>query len=321
MDKFTKNNPLVVLNIGTKILIKDVMDQYMRSLGEVKTYYSSKLASAIASFHEKSPDIIFCEYTFPEGGALEFVRAIGGLDYALGKYFVLAADESDEKMENLALELQADEILVKPFSTSDVSLIVERSVEKKAAVKPDLAAALGPAKQAWLENRHQEAEALFMNLIKEHSSELPALFVAADFFLARGNFEKVRNICAYLLSKMPNSAKALYLSALAAKGLGEFETALELMKKASSFSPLNYLRDKELAEIHIGLAEESISNAIKYNSEQPSLILLRAQFYIIRKNYGALIKYLENKRAYLKDSDLKEAESLLSFAKKITGVR
>lgn len=54
MIKISKENQIQVLNVGTKILLADVMDQYLRSLGDVKTYYVSKQSNAIQNFIEKS---------------------------------------------------------------------------------------------------------------------------------------------------------------------------------------------------------------------------------------------------------------------------
>jgi hypothetical protein len=65
---------LQVLSVGTKILTKDVMDQYLRSLGDIKTFYGSKLNFAVSTFNEKKIDLVFCEMNFGDSSAQYFLK-------------------------------------------------------------------------------------------------------------------------------------------------------------------------------------------------------------------------------------------------------
>ncbi len=153
MFKSNKAEALHVLNIGTKILIKDVMDTYLRSLGETKTFYASKMSTAVETYRDKKLQIIFCEQSFAEGSALEFIQAIGGLPASGDRYFVLAAEEHSDYLVALASEKGMDEILVKPFSTENIHQIVERFKKKKDGLKQNWSIDLRNAKKAFDEKR------------------------------------------------------------------------------------------------------------------------------------------------------------------------
>src|SRR4051812_22734096 len=146
--KFSKENPVHVLSVGTRILVKDVMDQYLRTLGEVKTFYASKLSSALESYNEKRPAVIFCEHSFPEGSALEFIEAIGGLDTASDRYFVLATEAASDELVSLAMEKGIDELLIKPFATDNIMQIMERFIDKREMATQDWVTELRVAKTA-----------------------------------------------------------------------------------------------------------------------------------------------------------------------------
>jgi response regulator RpfG family c-di-GMP phosphodiesterase len=322
MDKkFTKEHPVQVLSIGTKILLKDVMDQYLRSLGEVKTYYASKLSSAMQSYHEKRPEVIFCEQSFPEGSAQEFIEAIGGLDSSGDRYFVLAAESASDTLVALAMENGVDEILVKPFAIGNILQIMERFTEKRALLKHEWVKELRAAKKSLLEKRFQEAEELFAAVAKKHPRNCPAMLDCADFFLRRGQPAKALQLLDLVLAEVPQHAKALHLCGCALRKLGRLQEAAAKLTQANAISPANPLRNIELAETYVAMAEEQVVAALKTESESSALILRRAQFQLLRKDYASLVTYLDSKRAYLSEAGRKEAESLVGIAKKIAGLR
>src|SRR3989344_5478059 len=107
---------LSILNIGTEILVKDVMDQYLRSLGDIKTYYASSMGVAIDTFRRQKINVVFSELGFKAGSAEEFIKEIGGLDISTDLFFVLASSQDSKEIRFLQKELNIDEFLLKPFS-------------------------------------------------------------------------------------------------------------------------------------------------------------------------------------------------------------
>jgi DNA-binding NarL/FixJ family response regulator len=319
--KIPKDQPVQVLSIGTRILIKDVMDQFLRSLGEVKTYYAVKMSTAVDSFKERRHNIIFCEQSFPEGGALEFIEAIGGLHPTGRHYFVLAAESSSDELVSLAMEKGIDEILVKPFSTDNIAQIVDRFLEKRSMIEIDWVKDLSAARVAFDEKRFNEADQLFGEVAKKHWENSAVLLDSAEFFLERNQPQKTLTLLEKVLSGSPESVRALHLMGCALKKTGRFREAIERFNKASRLSPLNSIRYCELADAHVQLADELVQTAIKFESESSALILRRANYLLLKKDYGALVAYLETKKSYISESGRKEAESLVGVAKKLGGLK
>ncbi|RZA08030.1 MAG: hypothetical protein EOP11_06050 [Proteobacteria bacterium] len=321
MIKIPKDNPLQILSIGTKILLKDVMDQYLRSLGEVKTYYASKMSIAVESYLEKRPNIIFCEHGFSEGSALDFIQYIGGLDPSGDQYFVLAVEESSDPLVALAVEKGIDEILVKPFSIDTIHQIVERYLEKREMATEDWAKELRNAKVSFLEKRFLEAEDLYANAARHYPANISVLLECADFFLRRGYANQAQTLVAAVLKEAPMNVRALSIMGSALKKQGHYEEAASMFLKAHDLSPLNSLRNVELAETYVLMAEAQIQLALKVETENSTLILTKAKYQLLRRDYAALVNYLDAKRAFLNDAGKKEADNLTLLAKKLGGIR
>jgi DNA-binding NarL/FixJ family response regulator len=319
--KFTKENPAFILNIGTRILVKDVMDQYLRTLGEVKTFYASKLSSAVESYKEKRPAVIFCEYGFPEGSALEFIEAIGGLDSASDRYFVLATEAASDDLVALAMEKGIDEILVKPFATDNILQIMERYLEKRAAATQDWVKELRDAKQSFLEKRFQESDELYGATAKKHWHNAGVLLDCAEHFLRRQQPQKSLPLLEKVLGESPDHVRALHLHGATLRRLGRLSDAARQLTRANSLSALNTVRNLELADTYVALADEQITAALKAESESSSLILRRAQVQLLRREYGALVTYLDSKRSFLSEAGKKEAEAYVALAKKLGGLK
>lgn len=319
--KIPKDQPVHVLSIGTRILVKDVMDQYLRTLGEVKTFYASKLSVAVENYRERRHSVIFCEQSFPEGSALEFIDMIGGLDTATDRYFVLATENASDELVALSMEKGIDEILVKPFATDHIMQIMERYLEKRALAETDWMIDLRAAKKSYIEKRFQEAEELYGATAKKHWHNSSVLLDCADFFIMRAQPQKAVPLLEKVLGDSPDHVRGLHLYGQALKKLGRYQEAAKALLKATAASPLNSMRNIELAETYILMAEEQIQAAIKVADESSALILRRAQYLLLRKEYGSLVTYLDAKKPYLSESGKKEADAYSALAKKFAGLK
>jgi CheY-like chemotaxis protein len=319
--KISKEQPVNVLSIGTRILVKDVMDQYLRTLGEVKTFYASKLSSAIESFNERKPTVVFCELSFPEGSALEFIEAIGGLDTASDRYFVLAAEAASDDLVALAMEKGIDEILVKPFATENILQLMERYLEKRSAMELDWVKDLRAARKALAEKRFQEADELYGQTAKKFWDNAGVLLDCAEHFLRRQQPQKCIPLLEKVLGEAPENVRALHLHGSALKRLGRLPEAARQFSRANGISSLNTLRNVELADTYVAMAEEQIQSALKSESESTSLILRRAQLQLLRRDYGSLVTYLDSKRSFLSEAGKKEAEAYSALGKKLGGLK
>ena len=105
------------------------------------------------------------------------------------------------------------------------------------------------------------------------------------------------------------------------KKLGRFREAVAAFNKANDLSPLNSLRMVELAETYVFMAEDQITSALKAETENSNLILTKAKYQLLRRDYVNLVVYLDAKRAFLNEAAKKEADNISLLAKKIGGIR
>ncbi len=321
MFNFTKKNPINILNIGTRILLKDVMDQYLRSLGEIRTYYASKLSTAVESYRQHEVQIVFCEEFFPEGSALDFIEAIGGLNVCADRYFVLATENQSDELVSLAMEKSIDEILVKPFATEDITKIIERYVEKKENLKQDWCVDLGKAISANEQKRFQEAAALFTGLLSKYPDNMPLLVEAAQFFYNQNRTEEAFRILDKILSVNPSNARALHLHGLCLKRTARFKEALEAFYQSNQVSPMNSHRYMDIVDTLLQMADERSAYALKADAENSALILSRLKIMVIRREYRQALQYMETRRVILTENDRKEGDIYLAVARKMAGIK
>lgn len=296
------------------------MDQFMRSLGEVKTYYASKLSTAVSTYAEKSPQIIFCEQSFQEGNALEFIRLIGGLLPSRDQYFVLAVESIPDGLDELASEIGADEILVKPFSTENINQIVERYLEKASGRNQDWTKSLVEARASYEAKRHEEAKEQYSNCVRLYPENAAVLIECAEFFMQGRNAKLALLLSEQVLARSPKNVRALHCAGLALKKLGRHNEALKMLEEASMASPLNSVRRTELADLHAILAETEIQSALRGDDESTFLILAKARYQLMRRDYSGVLIYLDAKRAFLSEAGKKEADVWIAAAKKLGGI-
>lgn len=319
--KLATDEPIHVLTIGTKILTKDVMDLYLRGLGDVKTYFASRLSLGVESFLQRRPSVVFCEHSFPEGSAAEFVDLVGGLSPGNRHYFVLAAENASQDLEALGTELGIDEILLKPFSADDVYQLMSNFMEKRRRQEPEWVSEICVARTSFFEKRFQEAEELFASAMRKHWQNSPAVLEGATFFLARNQPQAALPLVEKVLTESPDSARALHLHGCALRRLGRFQEAAQAFLKAAKISPANSVRNVELAETYVAMADEQIAQALRAEYESSALLMRKIQYMMFRKEYGALVTFIDSKRDFLSEAARKEADALATAAKKLGGLR
>ena len=209
---------------------------------------------------------------------------------------------------------------MKPFSTDNVHQIVERHFDKQASFNVDWMKLLREARTALEEKRFQESEDLYANCAKLFSQNPSVLTECSEFFLKRGMDKMALQLAEKILVGNPGNVRALNCVGMALKGLGRFSEAVEKLMKANRLSPLNSARHLNLAEIYIQMAEEEVQQALRSEDASSSLILTKARYQLLRKDYSALVTYLDAKRGFLSDAGKKDADVLVSVAKKLGGI-
>ena len=103
--------------------------------------------------------------------------------------------------------------------------------------------------------------------------------------------------------------------------MGRLREAMRSLLRAGELSPMNTLRNGEMAELYLTLGEEQIVQGLKWDGESSALILRRAQYQFLRKDYAAMVTYLDSKRSYLSEAGRREADALAATAKKLAGIK
>src|SRR4051812_19541910 len=103
MNEKQPEGRISILNVGTKILLKDSMDQFMRTLGDYKTHYAPNMASALRTFTENTIHIVLTEVELEDGSAYRLIQNLGGSNSIHDDLFViLALEERSPQLMALA---------------------------------------------------------------------------------------------------------------------------------------------------------------------------------------------------------------------------
>jgi tetratricopeptide (TPR) repeat protein len=198
---------------------------------------------------------------------------------------------------------------------------VERFLEKRIASDNPWVKELRAARNSFEEKRFQEAEELYSKVAKNHFSNPAVLLECADFFLRTGNHQVALTLTEKVLTDSPDGVRALHIAGLAHRKLGKLKEAAERLLRANRLSPLNSQRNVELADVYLAQAEEQIAIALKGDNENSSLLLARARFQLLRREYAAVVNFLDAKKPYLSEAGKKEADFLVAASKKFGGIR
>lgn len=306
-----------VLNIGTAVLVRDVMDQHLRTLGDVRTYYASNMTFALQSYSERHLDLIFCELTFPGGSAEEFIRRIGGLDATDNLFFVVSTAQDERLATALAEELSIDAVLMSPFSTNDIIRQVNAMLAKKSRDRSGWIDHLLEAKQAAKNRRVQEARSLYKELIKGHPTNEEVLFAAAKFYSAIPDYEAATDILTNIIALNPKSVRAKTLFGLLNVRKGDYVEGMRILEECQKVSPLCTGRALEIASCYVLLALRQARVALDTNNSSSMAILNTIKYLAVLQRYKEVVSTFERSKDVLSAEEKREAEYFVAVSKKL----
>lgn len=315
-----KDVSLSILNIGTAIMVRDVMDQHLRTLGDVRTYYASNLHFALQTYSERHLDLIFCELTFPGGSAEEFIRQIGGIDATDNLYFCISTGQDARAAKWLADELSVDSILESPFSTNDILARVSSAISKKNRDRNAWIDGLLEAKLAAKNMRTQEARTLFRDLIKNHPSNADIQIAAAKFFIGMADFDNAGQILTQAIAADPQNLLAKSLYGVLSLKKGDYADGLKILEEVQKISPLNSTRANEIANAYILMALKCARDALDINSASVLALVNSIKYLTVLGRYSEVINmYERNKDKFIGD-EKREADFFFAVSKKLGGI-
>ena len=315
--KVEPKKTVTILNIGTRILLIEIMDQMIRKLGNYRTYYATSMESAIRQYNDIQPDIVFSEADYPDGSFYRFIQNVGWSPDKSNTFMVLAADENKNEYIALASELELHSIIIYPFNGNDLQTQMELYVKHTTQPIPPWRVLISQAMKAESDKRFTDSETAFVNAIKVAPDNPLVLSKAGMFFLNKGNFP-VAEKC----FKDALNIKAEFVPALS--GLGQvyfrkknYEESEKYLQKAYNLAPLNPDRLSQLVKMRLQWGIEICRAALRLDPAFLDARLTLGKLYAFDKDYAAVVRELEPVTSHFTGDQKLELQTYLALAKKL----
>jgi len=103
----------------------------MLAAGGFPSLAVDSVSEAVGRLRERPPELVLADLLMPEGGGLHLLRAIRGAQQETPVVVLTAA--GDPSLHDTALALGAKEVLLKPFTLTDLHEVVRRWVSRAPA--------------------------------------------------------------------------------------------------------------------------------------------------------------------------------------------
>jgi tetratricopeptide (TPR) repeat protein len=241
---------------------------------------------------------IVCDMEMPVMGGLELLAELRERTDLDRPPFCLIMDNVSKERLMLAVENGVDEILVKPFTLSDIYPKVNMSWKKFHNPKnPEKVYEM--AKMALRSKKYDEADKIYKLLAESSDKSARPLVGLARSALGRKDPHKALEHLA-----MAEQRNKSYVHIFAARGeiyveMKKFDDALKAFEQAITLSPLNPVRYRAAADILFQREryKEAISlleKAVKAGLEFKELFHYLSQGYFATKDYAKAQRYVKS---------------------------
>lgn len=311
-----------ILNVGTKILLKDVMDQYIRTLGDFKTHYASNMASALRAFSENTIHIVITEVSLEDGSAFRLLNSLGGAASELDDlYVIIALEERSEALVALASELEAHSYIVKPFAATELKAQIDKYKAWKVMPKEPWQLLVQEARMSLRDKKFREAETHYKDALVAAPTHPGPYYKAGLHFLQKPDYGMAEGLLKKAVALKPDYAQALSALGTLYIAKGELDKAEECLKKASGISPLNPDRQVEMVRLYIDRCVEICRASLRMD---PSAMLSQynlGKLLAFQRDYIGTVRELEKViKAAPKDSIKTECQTYIALARKLGGL-
>ncbi len=308
------------MNVGTRILLKDIMDQYLRTLGDYKTHYAPTMTSALRLFQESQIHIVISEVDLTDGSVYRLFKELGGTGTEDETYFILALEEKNQEMMALAEEIEADAVLVKPFSAADLKIQIERYDAWKSMPKDPWRLLVNEARFAVREKRFREAEENFREAVTSAPGNPAPLVKAAQYFISKPDFVTAEAMLKKALELRPKYVQALTTLGSLYLAQHNLEGADECFQRAQEISPLNPDRVVDMVKLYLERCVNACKNALRVDSGSAAARLLLGKLLTLNKDYVGSLRELDRVLPVLKDNAKLEAQTYAALSRKLGGL-
>lgn len=321
LDPIAVEGRITILNVGTRILLKDIMDAYLRSLGDYKTLYARDMASALRIFKESQVHIVISEVELPDGSAYRLLRELGGPTENDDLYFIVALEEKSDALLALVEETEADATLVKPFSASDLRVVMERYTTWKVMPKEPWRLFLSEAHHAYRDKRYSDVDAHYRDAIGAAPSNPVPLFKAAAYYLVKPDYALAEKLLKKALELRPGYVQAISMLGSLYFMQHDLDRADECFKRAQVLSPLNPDRGVEIVRLCLERCIEASRGSIRVDPNGTAAKLLLAKLMTIQKDYTGAVRELDKLTPLLRGEVPRlEAQTFAALARKLGNI-
>ncbi len=316
-------NAIHFLNVGTKMLVKDTMDQFLRSLGKYlyKTYYAQTMQSALRVFSENTIHVLITEVELDDGSAYRLLEKLGGIeDLEDDLYVILAVEEKDPALYALAKELDVHAVLLKPFKAIDLREKMDAYKAWREMPKDPWQLLVREAQLALREKKFREAEVNFSEAIRSAPENPKNLFRVGQYYLNKPDYRLAERLFNQVLIIQPDSVPAL--SALGTLFLKQhdLDRAEDYFKKAQKLSPLHPDRWLELARLYLEQSVDSCKVSLRADKANIAARFLLGKLLALQKDYIGSVRELEIAVPALKDESKNEAMTFTALSRKLGSI-
>jgi len=321
MEKVDTNDDSInLLNIGTQILLKDIMDQFIRNLGKHKTHYATKISSAWTALKERPIDIIIIEFELQDGTAFSFIQKLRQFKEYDGIFLAIATEQGNNEVIAAASELDVDFLLQKPFSSLEIKQLIEDF--GKFRKKPDpIRDAVKKADQAFRDKDYTAAAKIFLELTNKSSQDVYVLAKAGLYYLKVPQLDIAEQHLKKAYALDPNDILVMHGLGLLNWRLKNFSKAFHYLAEAQMLSPYNPDRAIFLGKLLNTWGLDFLKKACNKDPKNTELHYLYAKTLIFQKDYQKGMQELKLAGIDKSHSDFKEANALMGFCQKVAAVK
>jgi len=324
MDSSLKkgNGSINILNVGTKLLRKDLMDQYIRTLGDYKTYYADSVTWALRTISEKEIHIVITETDLHDGSAFRLCQAVEGENRHIYFVFVKDEDRSIEDVRGLAAEVDVQAVLTAPFTQTHLKTQIEYYKKWREEQKEPWRLLLRNARTAIHAKNYADAEKNFQAAIQVAPNNPVPLYKAGTYYMGKqGHVDVAMQLLEKAVQITPDSIPATSALGLLFFAEGELNAAELLLRDAQKWSPLNPDRLVKIAQLHVALSMKSCQESLRLDFENAEARMILGKLLLFKKDYIHSIQELERSLPALKDDLRNEAKGYIALARKLGGIR
>lgn len=308
------------LSVATKALLTSAMDQYLRTLGPIKTHYAPNMQSALRLFSEGTVHILMCELDLGDASVFRLVQHLISKGLMEDIYFVLVVPERTDAYSALCTEIEAHELLLKPFNADYLRGLIERYDLWRTMPKEPWRLLVREAQNCVREKRFREAESNFLEAVQAApDNPLPACKLGA-YLLKKPDYVNAETYLKKALELQPHNTHTLSLLGSLYLTTSQLDKAEEHLCKAQLISPLNPDRLVEITHLYVDRCVSACRDSLKIDPGNHSARFILGKLLILEKDYVAAVRALEEVMPYLRDEQKKEAQVFLALARKLSGV-